>query len=369
MAAFGKTAVNYHEDRADGAFAWDVRYDLTFLTGTVVIDLDVRLTGFDPGAAIRNIWETGTERIWNNKVFFDDGTTLIPVELRFDFVASGQHQSVEVHAGSGGADMANWYQTPAGWGPDYHDEIAAHEVGHMLGNFDEYAGGATYAGFTRTNSLMSDLTVAEMEDYFWTVEWFTEQFGFGGANALSTVAAIVGDAFDNVLVGFGGREGFYGFGGLDRIRAGAGNDFLDGGLDSDRLTGGSGNDKVLGDFGDDILRGGLGLDTLRGGVGFDRFVFDRTPGVGNVDQVLDFASGFDSIRLDNSVMARLGAAGALDARFFALNAATDGNDFVVYVQATGGLFYDADGNRAGAAVQIANLGAGTALALTDIFVA
>ena len=31
MAAFGTTAISYHEDRADGSFEWDVSYDLSFL--------------------------------------------------------------------------------------------------------------------------------------------------------------------------------------------------------------------------------------------------------------------------------------------------------------------------------------------------
>ena len=41
--------------------------------------------------------------------------------------------------------------------------------------------------------------------------------------------------------------------------------------------------------------------------------------------------------------------------------ASDGNDFVLYETDTGKLFYDADGNGAGAAVQIATLSTGLAL--------
>ena len=42
-------------------------------------------------------------------------------------------------------------------------------------------------------------------------------------------------------------------------------------------------------------------------------------------------------------------------------AAQDGDDRLVYDQASGRLFYDADGNGAGAAVLLAQLSAGTTL--------
>ncbi|MBK9661986.1 MAG: hypothetical protein IPO71_02325 [Nitrosomonas sp.] len=48
--------------------------------------------------------------------------------------------------------------------------------------------------------------------------------------------------------------------------------------------------------------------------------------------------------------------------------ALDANDFIIYNNATGALLYDANGNGAGAAVQIATLSAGLAVTNADFVV-
>jgi len=145
---------------------------------------------------------------------------------------------VEVHAGSGGTDMTNWY-LDNGWPSHMQDEVAAHEAGHMFGNFDEYAGGATHGGYTTSGTLMSDLTLSGFEDYFWTQEQFTE---LHGGMSLSTVLADAGTDGGDSLAGGAGMDGFYGKAGQDTISGGGGNDLIDGGGGKDRMTGGSGSD-------------------------------------------------------------------------------------------------------------------------------
>ena len=100
----------------------------------------------------------------------------------------------------------------------------------------------------------------------------------------------------------------------------AGNNVLNGGAGNDVLSGGAGNDTLI---------GGAGNDTLTGGAGNDAFVFNTALGSTNRDIISDFsnASGNnDTIHLDNAVFTRLGGDGALNAAFFKVGAATDGND-------------------------------------------
>ena len=116
--------------------------------------------------------------------------------------------------------------------------------------------------------------------------------------------------------------------------------------------------------------GGLarGEDDLQGGLGQDVYRFDTAPNAAtNIDQIIGFSSADDSIELDNAVFAALGAAvGPLAASQFQIGAAAnDGFDRIIYNNAAGALFYDADGNTGGggAAIQFATLSGAPVLAL------
>jgi len=178
-----------------------------------------------------------------------------------------------------------------------------------------------------------------------------------GDNALGTA----NDAAGNYLPGGAGRDLLMGLGGNDNLQ---GND------NNDSLVGGAGNDTLSGNNGDDWMEGGTGTDTLNGGGGQDAFLL-RESGAANADLLADFASGWDSIRLDAAAFGALGAEGrfaAGDARFFAGSAAHDADDRIVFNPATRQIFYDADGNGAGAAVNFAVLTGAPALSNVDIFV-
>lgn len=332
MAEFSTRLVNYYENRADGGFAWRVKYDLTFQNGAFETDLRVRLIN-DPGASLRSIWENGVENIWNQQVFFSDGSRLYEVKLDFSFVTTGEHQVVTVHNTVGRPSMSNWYTTPEGWGTAYRDESAAHEAGHMWGNFDEYTGGATYGGFATSNRLMADLTPTVLPYYFFSIEHYAEQFS---GTTLSTVAALRGTSAANSMTGTSGMDGFYALGGDDAVSGEAGNDYIDGGSGNDLLTGGDGNDSLIGGAGNDRLIGLAGADVLSGGAGKDTFFFDD----GNTgttaatrDQIRDFKAG-QGDKIDLSTIDANGA-GAGDTAFtFIGTAAFNGNS-------TGKLRFDA----------------------------
>ncbi len=322
MSSFGTQTVSYYEDRSNGGFAWTVSYDIRFLNSIVAVDLRVKMTGDTASNSVVNTWVSGVETYWNNKAFLADANRLYEVTVNFDFVSSGQHQTIVVHDAVGRADMTNWYTVPQGWGTAYLDEIAAHEVGHMLGNYDEYSGGATKNNFVTTGTLMSDLTVSGFQSYFWTIEYYAEQFG---NMTLSTVLATSGTSAADVLNGSASMNGIYGFAGNDTISGKGGNDFVDGGTGTDTAvfagasneylltlnsdgtisvehrsgtradgtdilknvelarftdatvslngTGSSGNDIITGDSGANRLTGGGGNDTISGLAGDDTAVF------------------------------------------------------------------------------------------------
>ena len=134
------------------------------------------------------------------------------------------------------------------------------------------------------------------------------------------------------------------------------------------LSGGAGNDLLDGKGGDDTLSGGAGNDILYGGAGSDQFRFDTALASDSVDLVADFAVGTDKLALAAAIFQTL-SAGALSADAFVIgNAAQDAGDRIVYNAANGALFYDADGNGAGAAVQFATLSLGLSLTAGDFLI-
>ena len=157
------------------------------------------------------------------------------------------------------------------------------------------------------------------------------------------------------------------------ISAGSDIDFALNG--SDFILGGDGDDALVGGQANDTLIGGRGSDELLGGAGNDLFVFRVESGDTNlshygIDRILDMnASGTDGINLDDGLFAGIGTPALLNAAAFKLDgSAIDANDRIIYDQTTGALYYDADGSGAGAAVQFAQLDAGTVLTVSDFHI-
>jgi Ca2+-binding RTX toxin-like protein len=162
-----------------------------------------------------------------------------------------------------------------------------------------------------------------------------------------------------VLTGAAGRAG-RGNSGDNRITGNSGGNILNGSGGDDFIDGGAGKDRLIGHNGDDVLTGGAGAD---------RFEFTTALASAGVDRILDFSAVDDSIQLSRSVFARTGANGALAASAFHLGeAAADAGDRIVYDQATGRIFYDADGSGTAAAVHFATLTKGTAITHADFVI-
>jgi len=173
---------------------------------------------------------------------------------------------------------------------------------------------------------------------------------------------------NDTLVGTAGDDVIRGLAGDDVLQGTAGKDSLYGGAGNDALYGDDGDDALYGRDGDDSLTGGKGDDVLRGGDGNDSFIFNSVL-MENVDKITGFKPADDTIQLDNGIFTRLTASGELSADHFVIAAsAADSDDYLIYHKVTGALFYDADGNGAGEAVQIATLGVNLALTNADFVV-
>jgi Ca2+-binding RTX toxin-like protein len=177
---------------------------------------------------------------------------------------------------------------------------------------------------------------------------------------LGTAASetIVGTAIDHIVDGL------------------AGNDTLRSGSLGHTLKGGAGNDRLFGSTAADKLYGGTGKDTMTGGKGKDAFVFDTKPNKKtNLDKIVDYNVKDDSVYLDNAIFKKLGGKGSefapakLSKAFFKIgDSAKDRNDYVVYDNKKGVLYYDADGSGGGKAVEIATLKKNLKMTSLDVFV-
>ncbi|MBW6425977.1 cadherin domain-containing protein [Rhizobium sp. XQZ8] len=137
---------------------------------------------------------------------------------------------------------------------------------------------------------------------------------------------------------------------------------ITGGIGADTIDALDGDDKLYGGSGNDVLKGGLGKDFLVGGAGRDSFVFNTKLGSANIDTINDFSAKDDSIWLSDDVFTNVGKVGDLkpDALYIGTKA-HDTSDRVIYDKASGKLWYDADGNGKGAAIQFAQIDKGLLL--------
>ncbi|HEV2815914.1 MAG TPA: calcium-binding protein, partial [Allosphingosinicella sp.] len=264
---------------------------------------------------------------------------------------------------------------------------------------DGGSGNDTLVGFGGDDSYVVDDVsdfVAEFAGGGNDIVYVRGSFSLGSGQEVETLAAlsqagtaaitIVGNGIDQRLYGNNGDNYLDGGGGTDVLQGFSGNDtYVVDGL-SDYVVEGAGEgtdivyarssytlvsgqeiellsaisltattaidlagnefaNQIYGNAGANVLNGGAGADYLQGFGGADSFAFTTALGGGNVDTLIDFVSGSDRIALDDAIF------GAFSANaFVAGTAAQDADDRIVYDGATGQLFFDADGNGAGAQV-------------------
>jgi hypothetical protein len=137
---------------------------------------------------------------------------------------------------------------------------------------------------------------------------------------------------------------------------------------SDKLTGSAGNDRIEGKSGNDTIWGKSGNDILFGGGGRDAFTFDTKLETDNIDVILDFNVKDDTIRLNDTVFAKLKSGKLAPEGFIIGPKASDTQDRIIYNNKTGSLFYDPDGSGPVRAIQFAKIDVGLKLTAADFLV-
>ncbi|MGH2555343.1 MAG: hypothetical protein ACRDHO_06460 [Actinomycetota bacterium] len=136
------TSNELNESRSECIFGWTSAYRIEEREKCEVhVILRIRLvpdTGVSAQdiANVQAVWEPGIEQAWANRFPLvrqsgDCECERYSLTVDVQWVQSGEHHTVTVHAGSGRADMLNWFVNSSGG-------TAAHEAGHMFGNIDEY---------------------------------------------------------------------------------------------------------------------------------------------------------------------------------------------------------------------------------------
>jgi Ca2+-binding RTX toxin-like protein len=176
-----------------------------------------------------------------------------------------------------------------------------------------------------------------------------------------------GDGNNTIDAGNGNNKIVAGLGD-DLISTGSGNDNINAGNGNNWISAGAGIDKIVAGSGNDTIISGDGADTITGGAGSDRFVFDNLNGV---DTIRDYLTLEDVLVFDSTVFTAL--SGGITSDNLVIGSgksvvAADANDFLLFNATNGKLYYDADGNGAGAAVQIATLKSVTSLDLNHLIV-
>jgi hypothetical protein len=179
---------------SSGRFGWDKRYDIYFRDGWIIATVKVKIQNMlgprpnpDAGEAEPAVGSPLTTRekdqytreivgYLSNKFLFhrhncrrgngcncpnDRKCCKLRVQVRVRFVESGEHHVVRLYTGAGRANSAEWFRTKT------RPTTYAHETGHLLGWYDEYAGGATGAApwHVHANVVMSSGT--GMEPYYY----------------------------------------------------------------------------------------------------------------------------------------------------------------------------------------------------------
>ncbi len=258
------------------------------------------------------------------------------------------------------------------WGGGNVDSVT--NTGTMIGTVDLASGNDVFD--TRTGKVTGDVLGGAGDDRFLlgnraeVVDGGQQDkgdildFRSGGgltvslANSALNTGRAKGDTYTNIERIWGSDTGG------DQLTGDGGNNVLRGYGGADKLKGGAGLDRLM---------GGAGADTLTGGSERDSFCFNKLSEGG--DTIIDFSHADDEFAVKKSgfggglVMSGEANPTLVAAQFVARatdNHAQDSSDRFIFEKDSTRLWFDADGNGAGAAKLVADLQAGAVVDVSDI---
>ena len=137
-----------------GNTRWQSAFQLNTSADKVVIRINISLlpAGEVNRVALKQrteLWKAAIDETWNDRFYVETDTGKLPVYFDIRFTHRDPHHRVVIHAGRWNPDQHNWYVNSP-------PTIIAHEIGHMIGAYDEYRGGALSPDqpLIDTNSIM-----------------------------------------------------------------------------------------------------------------------------------------------------------------------------------------------------------------------
>lgn len=119
---------------------WTSAYDFSINADEIVVTINISLLASKKvsGAQLdekAKSWNAAIATIWNERFYTSINGTEMPIRFHIKFTHHQPHHRVVVHSGNWVPNQHNWYiNTPP--------LVIAHEIGHMLGAYDEYRGGS-----------------------------------------------------------------------------------------------------------------------------------------------------------------------------------------------------------------------------------
>jgi len=134
------TPVLVEKAMTSGNTKWTSSFDLDVKPNEVLVSIDISLLPSKgvSGLKLKDklvLWKEAINQKWNDQFIVSIKGKTKPIRFKVRFTHHNPHHRVVVHPDNWGPNQHNWYLSM----PAY---VAAHELGHMLGAYDEYKGGA-----------------------------------------------------------------------------------------------------------------------------------------------------------------------------------------------------------------------------------